>query len=127
MKYFAYNQDGTFNGLWDSDFHNEDEIPSNKIQITKELQEHILSLNIIVKVKDISKLNLNETYDVLDYDNIFEKQVIDTLPIIPSEQEKLNAQLLKQNAELKAAVEKQKALNSQMLLEIAKLKQGGAV
>lgn len=124
MKYFAYNQDGTFNGLWDSDFHNEDEIPSNKIQITKELQEHILSLNIIVKVKDISKLNLNETYDVLDYDNIFEKQVIDTLPIIPSQQEKLNAQLLKQNAELKVAVEKQKAFNSQILLEMAKLKGG---
>lgn len=124
MKYFAYNQDGTFNGLWDSDFHNEDEIPSNKIQITKELQEHILSLNIIVKVKDISKLNLNETYDVLDYDNIFEKQVIDTLPIIPSQQEKLNAQLLKQNAELKVAVEKQQAFNSQILLEMAKLKGG---
>ncbi|MFR4583898.1 hypothetical protein [Clostridium cadaveris] len=124
MKYFAYNQDGTFNGLWDSDFHNEDEIPSNKIQITKELQEHILSLNIIVKVKDISKLNLNETYDVLDYDNIFEKQVIDTLPIIPSEQEKLNAQLLKQNAELRAALGKQQAFNSQILLEMAKLKGG---
>ena len=49
------------------------------------------------------------------------------LPIIPSEQEKLNAQLLKQNAELREALGKQQAFNSQMLLEIAKLKQGGAV
>lgn len=44
----------------------------------------------------------------------------------PSVQDKLNAQLLKQNAELKAALEKQKALNSQILLELAKIK-GGAV
>lgn len=43
----------------------------------------------------------------------------------PSEQEKLNAQLLKQNAELRAALGKQQAFNSQILLELAKLKQGG--
>lgn len=127
MKYFAYNQDGTFNGLWDSDFHDEDEIPSNKIQITKELQEHILSLNIIIKIKDLGALNLSKTYDVVDYDNIFEKQVIEKVQIIPSQQEKLNAQLLKQNAELRAALGKQQAFNSQILLELAKLKQGGAV
>lgn len=126
MKYFAYNQDGTFNGLWDSDFHDEDEIPSNKIQITKELQEHILSLNIIIKIKDLGALNLSKTYDVVDYDNIFEKQVIEKVQIIPSQQEKLNAQLLKQNAELRAALGKQQAFNSQILLELAKLK-GGAV
>lgn len=124
MKYFAYNQDGTFNGLWDSEFHNEDEIPEGKIKITKELEEHILDLNIIIKVKDVNILDLNKTYDVVDYNNIFEKQVIEKVQIIPSQQEKLNAQLLKQNAELRAALEKQKALNSQVLLEIAKLKGG---
>lgn len=127
MKYFAYNQDGTFNGLWDSDFHNESEIPEGKIKITKELEEHILDLNIIIKVKDVSILDLSKIYDVVDYNNIFEKQVIDTLPIIPGQQEKLNAQLLKQNAELRAALGKQQAFNSQILLELAKLKQGGAV
>lgn len=127
MKYFAYNQDGTFNGLWDSDFHNESEIPEGKIKITKELEEHILDSNIIIKVKDVSILDLNKTYDVVDYNNIFEKQVIDTVTIMPSEQDKLNAELIKQNAELKAEIDKQKQLNSQVLLELAKIKQGGIV
>lgn len=44
----------------------------------------------------------------------------------PSPQEILNAQLLKSNAETKIELDKQKQLNSQLLLEIAKLKQGGA-
>lgn len=125
MKYFAYNPDGTFNGLWDSEFHNEDEIPSNKIEITKELHEYILSLNIIIKIKDLGALDLSKTYDVVDYDNIFVKQVIDTVTIMPSEQDKLNAELIKQNAELKVEIDKQKQLNSQVLLELAKIKQGG--
>lgn len=42
----------------------------------------------------------------------------------PSNQDKLNVELIKQNAELKAEVEKQKALNSQVLSELAKLKGG---
>ena len=46
-----------------------------------------------------------------------------SLPI--NSQDKLNAELLKQNAELKAEIDKQKQLNSQVLLELAKLKQGG--
>lgn len=126
MKYFAYNPDGTFNGLWDSEFHNEDEIPSNKIEITKELHEYILSLNIIIKIKDLGALDLSKTYDVVDYDNIFVKQVIAALPVTPSAQDKLNAQFLKEEAELKKEVQEQKTLNAQVLKEIAKLK-GGAV
>lgn len=47
------------------------------------------------------------------------------LPVTPSEQDKLNSELIKQNAELKAEIDKQKQLNSQVLLELAKLKQGG--
>lgn len=47
------------------------------------------------------------------------------LPALPSEQDKLNAQLIKQNAELKVEIDKQKQLNSQVLLELAKIKQGG--
>lgn len=42
----------------------------------------------------------------------------------PSAQYKLNAELLKQNAELKTETEKQKSINSQILLELAKLKGG---
>lgn len=41
-------------------------------------------------------------------------------------QDKLNAQLLKEEAELKKEVQEQKTLNAQVLKEIAKLK-GGAV
>ncbi|GEM_PF-1836808 len=43
----------------------------------------------------------------------------------PSQQDTLNAQLLKDNATMKVEMNNQKALNSQLLLEIAKLKQGG--
>lgn len=46
-------------------------------------------------------------------------------PPQPSVQDTLNAQLLKSNAETKIELNKQKQLNSQLLLEIAKLKQGG--
>lgn len=52
----------------------------------------------------------------------YHKQLI---PI--SAQDKLNSELIKQNAELKAEIDKQKQLNSQVLLELAKIKQGGVV
>lgn len=39
----------------------------------------------------------------------------------PSEQEKLNAQLLQQNAEMQIELDKQKQLNAEMLLQIAQL------
>ncbi len=42
----------------------------------------------------------------------------------PSQQDTLNAQLLIDNASMKAEINNQKALNSQLLLEIAKLKGG---
>ncbi len=44
----------------------------------------------------------------------------------PSQQDTLNAQLLKDNASMKVEINNQKALNSQLLLEIAKLKGGNA-
>lgn len=44
----------------------------------------------------------------------------------PSQQDTLNAQLLKDNASMKVEINNQKALNSQLLLEIAKLKGGTA-
>lgn len=45
-------------------------------------------------------------------------------PQEPSQQDTLNAQLLKDNASMKVEINSQKALNSQLLLEIAKLKGG---
>ena len=56
---------------------------------------------------------------------IIEEYPKEELPIPqPSTQDKLNAELIKQNAELKVEFDKQKTLNSQMILEIAKLKGG---
>lgn len=42
----------------------------------------------------------------------------------PSAQDTLNAQLLKANAEITTQLDNQKTLNSQLLLDIAKLKEG---
>lgn len=44
----------------------------------------------------------------------------------PTVQDTLNAQLLKDNASMKVEINNQKVLNSQLLLEIAKLKGGTA-
>ncbi len=44
----------------------------------------------------------------------------------PSQQDTFNAQLLKDNATMKVEINNQKTLNSQLLLEIAKLKGGTA-
>lgn len=51
----------------------------------------------------------------------------DDKKVVASGQDKLNAQFLKEEAELKKEVQEQKTLNAQVLKEIAKLKQGGAV
>lgn len=51
-----------------------------------------------------------------------EGQVFDTVE--PSEQEVLNAQLLKENADIKAQLQSQQELNAQLLLDIATLKGG---
>lgn len=44
----------------------------------------------------------------------------------PTPQDKLNANLIKQNAQLLTEINAQKQLNSQVLLELAKLKGGNA-
>lgn len=99
----------------------DSDILETDIKISKEDYEiyfsKIPSKNF--KVKEIPETNIGLFGYLEEYEEI---NVIE-----PSTQDKLNANLLKQNAELKLEAEKQKALNSQMLLEIAKLKQGGAV
>lgn len=80
------------------------------IEITEDEELELLKLNqkgtLFVKNKETKEFEA--------------KQV--KLPIVVISQANLNAQLLKQNAELKTEVEKQKVLNSQVLSELAELK-----
>jgi hypothetical protein len=46
-------------------------------------------------------------------------------PKPPTEQEKLNAELLLQNAKIRRELQEQKNLNAQVLLELANIKKGG--
>lgn len=126
MKYFAYNQDGTFNGLWDSEFHNESEIPESKIKITKELQEHIRKINGLVKIKDVNQLDASKAYDIGDYANVFEAYKIN------SPMPKTDIELLKEeNLQLKVAIaEESEAKDAEILqlkLAIAELAEGGVM
>lgn len=76
---------------------------------------------------ELLKLNQNGTLFVKNVETKeFEARQVKLKSIIKP-QDNLNAQLLKQNAELRAALGKQQAFNSQILLELAKLKQGGVV
>lgn len=125
MEYLGYKNDKLLNGFWNDDLHSEKIIPTNKIKITSDLKRKVLDYGKNLKFKNIN-MDAEKIYDVVDFENLFEEFELDAL-IPATKQDKLNADLIKQNAELKVEVEKQKALNSQMLLEIAKLKQGGAV
>ncbi len=57
---------------------------------------------------------------------VYDDQQNAVIVIEPSNQDTLNAQLLKDNASMKVEINNQKTLNSQLLLEIAKLKGGTA-
>lgn len=59
------------------------------------------------------------------FSNTLVKEVIDEY--VNKQVEKVRIEKEKEITELKVEVEKQKALNSQILLEMAKIKQGGAV
>ncbi|WP_027640099.1 hypothetical protein [Clostridium cadaveris] len=73
---------------------------------------------------ELLKLNQNGTLFVKNVETKeFEARQVKLKSIIKP-QDNLNAQLLKQNAELRAALGKQQAFNSQILLEMAKLKGG---
>ncbi|MDU4953647.1 MAG: hypothetical protein E6X21_15110 [Clostridium sp.] len=93
---------------------------------TEEQREENANYIEITNDKEIEllKLNQNGTLFVTNIETKeFEARQVKLKSIIKP-QDNLNAQLLKQNAELKVAVEKQKAFNSQILLEMAKLKGG---
>lgn len=123
MLYLGY-KDNELNGIWDDEFHEEFEIPSLKIRITNELRDKIVSTNSLLKFKDTSKLETSKIYDIENFDSLLEEHEVKIN--MPSTQDKLNAQFLKEEAELKKEVQEQKTLNAQVLKEIAKLK-GGAV
>lgn len=122
MEYLGFNENKMLNGFWSTEFHKIKDIPESKIKITQELKIKILNSTIPLKFKDIN-LDFNKTYDIGDFDNLFEEYKID-IPIIANRQDKFNADLLKQNAQLLTEINAQKQLNSQILLELAKLKGG---
>lgn len=124
MDYLAYKNDCMFDGFWSTEFHEIKDIPKDKIQISGGLKTKILSNIKSLRFKDISKLDSSKIYDVDDFVNLFEEYDI-SIPTSVSRQDKFNADLLKQNAQLLTEISAQKQLNSQILLELAKLKQGG--
>lgn len=110
MEYLCY-KDKMFNGFYEEE-------KENSIKITKELKDKIFSIKENLKFKiDVFE---DKEYGVEDFNTLFESYV----PQIPkheaTEQDKLNANLIKQNADLLMEVKTQKEFNSKLLLELAK-------
>ena len=123
MKYFAYKDDGNFDGFYDDMIHGF--IPKNNIKITEELWGELLKDNYRFKLNLVEDKILN----LSNKEEYFEKVIIEfpnPTPKEPTPQDKFNAGLLKQNAQLLTELSAQKQLNSQVLLELAKLKGGNA-
>ena len=120
----SYNKERMINGLWDDTFHTSEEIPKNAIKITKELYLKIKECESDLKVKELSSLDVNRVYGAEDFDTLF-IPIFKKCELPINKQDKFNADLLKQNAQLLTELSAQKQLDSQILLELAKLKQGG--
>lgn len=113
MDYLCY-KDKIFNGFYEEE-------KENSIKITKELKDKIFSSKENLKFKiDVFE---DKEYGLEDFENLFEIYIVN-IPKEPTPQDKFNADLLKQNADLLIEVKTQKELNSQILLELAKLKGG---
>lgn len=125
MLYLSYKSDNTINGLWDDTFHISKEIPTNTIKISKELNLKIKECGSDLKVKELSSLDVNRVYGAEDFDTLF-IPIFKKCELPINKQDKFNADLLKQNAQLLTEINAQKQLNSQILLELAKLKGGNA-
>lgn len=124
MLYLSYKEN-CINGLWDDTFHEEKEIPENRIKISRDLYIKIKESNSDFKLKEVSNLDITRMYEAEDFDTLFIPFTKEfEMPI--NKQYELNASLLKQNAQLLTEVNVQKQLNSQILLELAKLKGGNA-
>lgn len=105
----------------------------NKIATNNAILEYSLyEQKYNINIPNVPKLKVQEVIDYCNYKLVngalveltqAEKDVNKPQPI-PTQQEVLNAQLLKSNAETKIELDKQKQLNSQLLLEVAKLKGG---
>lgn len=125
MLYLSYKSDNTINGLWDDTFHISEEIPTNTIKISRELYLKIKQCGSDLKVKELSSLDVNRVYEAEDFDTLF-IPIFKEFQLLINKQDKFNANLIKQNAQLLTEVNAQKQLNSQILLELAKLKGGNA-
>lgn len=108
-------------GIWNTDLVDKEIIPKDKIKITKELSIQVTNMGSL-KFKEIPT-DLEKEYSTDDFDTLFENYIVN-IPKEPTSQDKLNANLIKQNADLLIEVKTQKELNSQILLELAKLKGG---
>ncbi len=109
MDYLCY-KDKIFNGFYEEE-------KENSIKITKELKDKIFSSKENLKFKiDVFE---DKEYGVEDFDTLFENYIVN-IPKEPTPQDKLNANLIKQNADLLMEVKIQKEFNSKLLLELAK-------
>lgn len=120
MIYLGFKEK-ELNGIWNTDLVDKEIIPKDKIKITKELSIQVTNMGSL-KFKEIP-IDLEKEYGVEDFENLFETYIVN-IPKEPTPQDKFNADLLKQNADLLIEVKTQKELNSQILLELAKLKGG---
>lgn len=87
--YFAYKENGEFDGFYDDEIHSE--IPTSSVEITEELQKDLFTGLWFINIE-----NLNDIQDVLgikDKDTFFIEHEIESLPYIDPQ-----AMLLKQMA-----------------------------
>ena len=113
MIYLGFKEK-ELNGIWNTDLVDKEIIPKDKIKITKELSIQVTNMGSL-KFKEVPT-DLEKEYSTDDFDTLFENYIVNT-PKEPTPQDKFNADLL-------IEVKTQKELNSQILLELAKLKGG---
>lgn len=80
MIYFAYKEDGEFNGFYNTDVH--EDIPKESIEITEELQKELLTGLWIIDINKIE--NIEAPLDVKDK-SLFTEKEITVEPFVPFE------------------------------------------
>lgn len=105
--YLNYDEKtGVIKGFYLKSIHG-DNIPTPNIEITTEKHDFFFKNNGLYKIN--LKTLTEEKIEVKP----FQKE--------PTEQEKINAQILQQNAEMQVQLEEQKQINAQILLQLANL------
>ena len=117
MKYFAYKENGDFNGFYTEDIHLE--IPEKSIKLTEYLWKELLKNNYKYKLNMIE----DKVLDVADKDIYFDKVEIKVYdaPKLPNAQELLAQQvtnLLLENKKKDAAITKIEANEVHGCLEV---------